>query len=227
MDLFMRSLIDVPINASELVTWTQLYCFKPNSLLEDFLILHKCPAPAVFHGLQLIHDIRYIIITVEYYNINNIDILPKNTLLQKALGCYARTPADLKRPIMDQLIPLKRMPDQTIYDKLTNNYFHYDAVVEIPEVLRRLYKQIVGKSVGRHTRTFAEVLALFQQMMARNSWHCAHIGLTPTIEIKPAVLIPILGGRVICRCELVERLAKFLTSKSDCPVYHAVGDYVD
>jgi hypothetical protein len=135
MDRFLRSLIEVPINASELDLWTQLYCFKPNSLLEDFLILHKCPAPAVFHGLQLIHDIRYIIITMEYYNLKDVDILPKDTLLQKALGCYARTPNDLKRPIMNQLIPLKKMPSQTIYDKLTGNYFHYDARVEIPEVL--------------------------------------------------------------------------------------------
>jgi hypothetical protein len=227
MDMFMRSLIDIPIDASELVTWTQLYCFKPNSLLEDFLALHNCPTPLVFHGLQLLHDIRYIIITVEYFDINNIDILPKDTLLQKALGCYAGTPADLKHAVMDQLIPLKKIPNQTIYDKLTNNYFHYDAVVEIPEVLRRLYKQIVGKSVGRHTRTFAEALALFQQMMARDGWHCARIGLTPTIEIKQAILIPILGGRVIARCELVERLAKFLVSKSDCPVYHTAGDYLD
>jgi hypothetical protein len=166
MDVFMRRLIDIPIDASELVTWTQLYRFKPNSLLEDFLTLHKCLAPAVFHGLQLLHDIRYIIIHMEYYDINNIDVLPKNTLIQKALGCYARTPADLKRLIMNQLILLKRMPNQTIYDKLTDNYSHYDTVVETPAVLRRLYKQIVGKSVGRHTRTFAEALALFQQMMA-------------------------------------------------------------
>jgi hypothetical protein len=216
-----------PSTASELVIWTQLYCFKPNSLLEDFLILHKCPAPAVFHGLQLIHNIRYIIITMEYYDINNIDILPKNTLVQKALGCYARTPANLKRPIMDQLILLKRMPNQTIYDKLTNNYFHYDAVVEIPEVLRRLHKEIIGKSVGKHICTFADVLAMVQRMIARDGWHCARIGYTPTIEIKQADLIPILGGRVIARCELVERLAKFLVSESDYRIYHAARDYVD
>jgi hypothetical protein len=81
--------------------------------------------------------------------------------------------------------------------------------------------------VGRNTRTFAEALALLQQMMARDGWHWARIGSTPTIEIKRANLIPILGRRVIARCELVERLAKFLISKSDCPVYHAAGDYVD
>jgi hypothetical protein len=120
MDVFMRSLVDIPIDASELITWTQLYCFKPNLLLEDFLALHNCPTPLVFHGLQLLHDIRYIIITVEYFDIKNIDILPKDTLLQKALSQYARTPADLKRPVMDQLIPLSRIPTQTIYDKLTN-----------------------------------------------------------------------------------------------------------
>jgi hypothetical protein len=227
MDLFLRSLIEVPMNASELDLWTQLYCFKPNSLLEDFLIHHKCPAPAVFHGLQLVHDICYIIITMEYYDINNIDILPKDTLVQKALGCYARMPADLKRPIMDQLISLKKMLNQTIYDKLTNNYFHYDAVVEIPEVLKRLHQEIIGKSVRKHVRTFADVLALVQRMIAHDKWQCARIGYTPTIEIKRPGLIPILGGRVIARCELVERLAKFLVPKSDCPVYHAVGDYVD
>jgi hypothetical protein len=108
MDAFMRRLVDIPINASELVTWTQLYQFKPNSLLEDFLEIHKCPAPAVFHGLQLLYDIRYIIIHMEYYDINNIHVLPKDTLLQKALGCYAQTPADLKRPVMNQLVLLKK-----------------------------------------------------------------------------------------------------------------------
>jgi hypothetical protein len=36
---------------------------------------------------------------------------------------------------MNQLIPLRKMPSQTIYDKLTSNYFHYDTKVEIPEVL--------------------------------------------------------------------------------------------
>jgi hypothetical protein len=119
------------------------------------------------------------------------------------------------------------MSNQTIYDRLTNNYFHYDTVVEVPKVLRRLYKQVVRKSVGRHTCAFADVLALFQQMMARDSWHCARIGSTPTIEIKRDVLIPILGGHVIARGELVERLAKFLAPISDCPIYHTAGDYED
>jgi hypothetical protein len=227
MDRFLRSLIEVPINASELDLWTQLYCFKPNSPLEDFLMLHKCPAPAVFHGLQLIHDIHYIIITMEYYDLKNVDILPKDTLLQKALGCYAQTPNDLKRPIMNQLIPLKKMPSQTIYDKLTGNYFHYDTRVEIPEVLKRLHQEVIGRPVRKHVRTFADVLALVQRLIARDGWHCARIGYTPTIEIKRPELIPVLGGRVIARCELVERLAKYLVPKSDSPIYHTTDDYVD
>jgi hypothetical protein len=227
MDRFLRSLVEVPINASELDLWTQLYCFKPNSLLEDFLIIHKCPAPAVFHGLQLIHDVRYIIITMEYYNLKDFDVLPKDTPLQKALGCYARTPNDLKRPIMSQLIPLKKMPSQTIYDKLTNNYFHYDTRVEIPEVLQHLHHKVIGRSVKKHVRTFADVLALVQRLIARDGWHCARIGHTPTIEVKRTELISVLGGRVIARCELIERLAKYLVPKSDSPIYHSADDYVD
>jgi hypothetical protein len=204
-----------------------LYCFKPNSLLEDFLILHKCPAPTVFHGLQLIHDVRYIIITMEYYDLKDVDVLPKNTLLQKALGCYARTPNDLKRPIMNQLIPLKKMSNQTIYDKLTNNHFHYDVTVEIPEVLQRLHQKVIGRPVKKHVRTFADVLAMVQRLIARDGWHCARIGYTPTIEVKRPELIPVLGGRVIARCKLVERLAKYLVPKSDSSIYHPADDYVD
>jgi hypothetical protein len=227
MDTFIKKLVEIPINALELVTWTQLYCFKPNSLLEDFLLIHKCPAPAVFHGIQILHNIRYIIIHLGYYDIKNIDTFPKDTFLQKALGCYAWTPADLKRRVMDQLIPLKNRPNQTIYDRLTGNYFHYVAVVEIPKALRPLFKQVFKKSVGRHRRTFANVLALFQQVLAHDRWCCARIGSTPTIKVKRDNLIPILGGRVIAHCERVERLAKFLVFVSDCPTYHAAGDYVD
>jgi hypothetical protein len=138
----------------------------------------------------------------------------------------AEQEAILKRPIMEQLVLLKSMPNQTIYDKLTDNYFHYDTVVKIPKFLRNLYKQVVEKSVGRRTHTFAEVLALFQQVMACDGWRCAHIGSTPTIEVKRENLIPILGGHMIARCELVKRLAKLLAPTSDCPVYHAAGDYV-
>jgi hypothetical protein len=227
MDRFMRSLVEVPIDASELDLWTQLYCFKPNSLLKDFLTIHKCPAPAVFHGLQLIHDVRYIIITMEYFYLKDVDVLSKDTPLQKALGCYARTPNDLKRPIMNQLIPLRKMPSQTIYDKLTNNYFHYDTRVEIPEVLQHLHHKVIGRSVRKHVRTFADVLALVQRLIARDGWHCARIGHTPTIEVKRTELISVLGGRVIARCELIERLAKYLVSKSDSPIYHTADDYVD
>jgi hypothetical protein len=90
-----------------------------------------------------------------------------------------------------------------------------------------LHQEITGRSVRKHVRTFADVLALVQRLIARNGWHCAGIGHTPTIEIKRPELIPILGGLVIARCELVERLAKYLVPKSDCPIYHAIDDYVD
>jgi hypothetical protein len=119
------------------------------------------------------------------------------------------------------------MPSQTIYDKLTGNYFHYDARVEIPEVLKRLHQEIIGRSVRKHVRTFADVLALVQLLIARDGWHCARIWYTPTIEIKRPELIPVLGGRVIAQCELIERLAKYLVPKSDSPIYHATDDYVD
>jgi hypothetical protein len=129
----------------------------------------------------------------------------------------AEQKAILKRPVMNQLIPLKNMPNQTNFDRLTSNHFHHDTEVEIPKVLSHLYKHGVRKSVGRHTRTSAVALALFQQMMARDRWNCTRSGSTPTIKIKRDILIPKLGGhnRPLRACQKTGQVA------------HTAGDYVD
>jgi hypothetical protein len=96
------------------------------------------------------------------------DLVAKDFMRPISTFPLAEQEAILKRPVMDQLIPLKNMPNQTNFDRLTDNHFHHDTVVEIPKVLRRLYKHGVRKSVGRHTRTSPVVLALFHLMMARD-----------------------------------------------------------
>jgi hypothetical protein len=123
------------------------------------------------------------------------DLVAKDSMSPISTFPLAEQEAILKRPVMDQLIPLKNMPNQTNFDRLTDNHFHLDTVVKIPKVLRRLYKYGIRKSVGRHTRTSAVVLVLFQLMMARGGWHCTRIGSTPTTEIKRDILIPNMGGR--------------------------------
>jgi hypothetical protein len=55
--------------------------------------------------------------------------------------------------------------------------------------------------------------------MLLTGWNSSRVGLTPAIEVGEKSLIPILGGRVLARGEIVERLAKCLLPTSVEPVY--------
>jgi hypothetical protein len=122
--------------------------------------------------------------------------------------------------VMNQLTPLTECHTRPIYDFLTGNYYNYHAPVRIPPRLAGLLEHTVPWHQARKAEyPFGEVISLFQQYVILEDLNSSRIGQTPAIEVGEDSLVPILGGRVLARWEVVERLAKYLPPTSEEPVY--------
>jgi hypothetical protein len=139
-----------------------------------------------------------------------------------------RSIQDLKQRVMNQLIPFSECPPHPVYDLFTDNYYNYYAPVRIPPCLAQLLECTIPLYQDNKAEyTFGEVVSLFYQYTILKDWNSSRVGLTPAIEVGEDSLVPILGGRVLARGEIVERLAKCLLPTSAEPVYWQAEDAKD
>jgi hypothetical protein len=122
----------------------------------------------------------------------------------------------LKERVLRQLTPLSECPPCPAFGPLTDNYYNYYAPVRIPTILAELLERTLPWFQDiKDDYPFGEVVSLVYQHALLKGWNTARIGLTPAIEVG----VSILGGHVLARVEIVERLAKCVLPTSTEPVY--------
>jgi hypothetical protein len=212
----------------DLQAYTELHMFKPKAPLEKFLIDNHCSPPTVFCPIHIIQDVKSICAGDGRNGSADIRCLKTGSPAEIAVGGSVRSIQDLKQSVMSQLIPLSECSPRPAYDLLTDNYYNYYAPVRIPTSLAQLLEHTIPWYQDNEAEyPFGEVVSLFYQYTIIKGWNSSRVGLTPAIEVGERSLIPILGGRVLARGEIVERLAKCLLPTSAEPVYWQAEDTDD
>jgi hypothetical protein len=212
----------------DLQVYTELHMFKPRAPLEKFLIDNHCWPSAVFCPIHIVQDVKSICTGDGRNGSADSRCLKPRSLAEIAVGGSVRSIQDLKQRVMSQLIPLSECSPRPAYDLFTDNYYNYYTPVRIPTCLAQLLEHTIPwYQDNKAEYPFGEVVSLFYQYTLLKGWNSSRVGLTPAIEVGEKSLIPILGGHVLARGEIVERLAKCLLPTSAEPVYWQAKDTDD
>jgi hypothetical protein len=204
----------------DLQTYTELHKFKPEAPLQKFLIDNHSWPSAVFCPIHIVQDIKTICTGDGRNKSMDIRCLKSGSPAEVALGGPVRSIQGLKEKVLSQLTPLAECPPCPAYDPLTDNYYNYYAPVKIPTVLAELLERTLPWFQDiKDDYSFGEVVSLVHQHALLKGWNTARIGLTPAMEVGEKSLVSILGGHVLARVEVVERLAKCVLPTSSEPVY--------
>jgi hypothetical protein len=204
----------------DLQTYTELHMFKPEAPLEKFLIDNHSWPSAVFCPIHIVQDVRTICTRDGQNGSVDIRCLKPGCPAEIALGGPVRSVRDLKERVLSQLTPLTECSPCPAYDPFTDNYYNYYAPVRIPSYLAELLERTIPWFQDiKDDYPFGEVVSLFYQHTLLKGWNSSRIGLTPAIEVGEKSLVPILGGHVLARGEIVEWLAKCVLPTSTEPAY--------
>jgi hypothetical protein len=228
METYCGQACKIPPILEDLQVYTELHMFKPRAPLEKFLIDNHCWPPTVFCPIHIVQDMRSICSGDGRYGSADIRYLKPGSPAEIAEGGPVRSIQDLKQRVMSQLIPLSECSPCPAYDLFTDNYYNYYAPVRIPTRLAQLLEHTIPWYQDNEAEyPFGEVVSLFYQYTIIKGWNSSRVGLTPAIEVGEKSLIPILGGRMLARGEIVERLAKCLLPTSAEPVHWQAEDTDD
>jgi hypothetical protein len=204
----------------DLQEFTELHMFKPEAPLQKFLINNHCWPPPVFCPIHIVQDVKFICSRDGLNEPADVRCIKSGSPAEIAVGGAVRSIQDLKQRVMNQLTPFSECPPHPIYDLFTDNYYNYYAPVRIPPRLAELLEHTIPWYQDHKAEyPFGEVVSLFYQYVILKNWNSSRVGLTPAIEVGENSLMPILGGRVLARGEIVEWLAKYLPPTSAEPVY--------